>query len=271
LFSMRAKGENISFRHLGDALLSIAGSRSLSELGDSCSHAIASLTGSEALGLYLFDSGRPVLFFSRKAPDGLLEEYDKALYRNDPLLEYVCRKKRPVDGFTLLGSAAWRQCRNFEMLQRWGFNHSMAGPLSADERVVGVMYTSMYNAEHSYQDMAVDNMRLLCEAASIALNHMMSAGKIAISAPRYHHAEVEELRVSAPVRKLPPRSLEVATLLCRGSSIKQIARVLGISPHTVKGHVGVLYERFEAHNRAELVMRMHTIGAFTMTQNSAVL
>lgn len=48
---------------------------------------------------------------------------------------------------------------------------------------------------------------------------------------------------------LSPRELEILEALATGESYKELARRLGISPNTVKTHVGRVYEKLEVQNR----------------------
>jgi DNA-binding CsgD family transcriptional regulator len=50
---------------------------------------------------------------------------------------------------------------------------------------------------------------------------------------------------------LSPRELEVLRLLAAGESNQQIARRLGLSPHTVERHVANLYRKIGARGRAD--------------------
>lgn len=58
---------------------------------------------------------------------------------------------------------------------------------------------------------------------------------------------------------LTPREREVLELLARGMGNKGVARALGISEHTVKAHVGAVFEKLGASTRTEAV----TIGVRT--------
>ena len=55
----------------------------------------------------------------------------------------------------------------------------------------------------------------------------------------------------AAVTPLSPRELEVLRLLAAGESNRQIARRLGLSPHTVERHVANLYRKIGARGRAD--------------------
>jgi DNA-binding CsgD family transcriptional regulator len=56
------------------------------------------------------------------------------------------------------------------------------------------------------------------------------------------------------------REFEVLELLARGSSNKQIAQRLKVSPNTVKTHVARLYEKLDVQRRTEAVLRARELG-----------
>lgn len=56
------------------------------------------------------------------------------------------------------------------------------------------------------------------------------------------------------------REKEVLELLAAGQSNKEIARTLGVSPNTVKTHVGKLLDKLEARRRTEAVSRARDLG-----------
>jgi DNA-binding CsgD family transcriptional regulator len=54
-----------------------------------------------------------------------------------------------------------------------------------------------------------------------------------------------------PPHGLSRRELEVLRLLAAGESNRQIARRLGLSPHTIERHVANLYRKIGARGRAD--------------------
>jgi two-component system response regulator DesR len=60
--------------------------------------------------------------------------------------------------------------------------------------------------------------------------------------------------------ELSGREREVLTLIAGGSTNRQIASALHLSPHTVKGHTSSLYRKLDAKNRAEAVQRAQRLG-----------
>ena len=63
-----------------------------------------------------------------------------------------------------------------------------------------------------------------------------------------------------PAPMLSEREREVLDLIAAGSTNREIAEQLYLSPHTVKEHTSVLYRKLRARNRAEAVQRAQRIG-----------
>jgi two-component system response regulator DesR len=63
-----------------------------------------------------------------------------------------------------------------------------------------------------------------------------------------------------PSTLLSQREQEVLALIAGGSTNREIAAQLYLSPHTVKEHTSALYRRLKARNRAEAVQRAQRIG-----------
>lgn len=60
--------------------------------------------------------------------------------------------------------------------------------------------------------------------------------------------------------RLTPRQHEVLELLARGYPIKKVARMLNISPSTVKGHTASLYRQLKVNSKDEAVYIAHHLG-----------
>jgi DNA-binding NarL/FixJ family response regulator len=54
---------------------------------------------------------------------------------------------------------------------------------------------------------------------------------------------------------LPPRQAQIARLIARGLTDKEIAVELGVSENTIGRHLGVIYRRLAIHSRTALVAR----------------
>ena len=73
-------------------------------------------------------------------------------------------------------------------------------------------------------------------------------------------AEAMRRRSEAPQMTLTTRETEVLKLLVEGASVAQVGKSLFMSPSTVKTHIGKIYEKLGAHNRASAVIAAVRLG-----------
>ena len=71
---------------------------------------------------------------------------------------------------------------------------------------------------------------------------------------------VFEPTAEQPAPMLSEREREVLDLIAAGSTNREIAEELFLSPHTVKEHTSAVYRKLQARNRAEAVQRAQRIG-----------
>lgn len=64
----------------------------------------------------------------------------------------------------------------------------------------------------------------------------------------------------ADVPRLTPRERDVLALLAQGHSNKEIARLLGLSPDTVKDYMGRLFDKFGANDRLGVLNKARALG-----------
>ena len=57
---------------------------------------------------------------------------------------------------------------------------------------------------------------------------------------------------------LTPRETEVVLAMCRGLATKEIASEFGISSHTVRDHLKIVFAKTDVNSRGELVARLFT-------------
>ncbi len=68
------------------------------------------------------------------------------------------------------------------------------------------------------------------------------------------------LNAAAPAQPLTPREVEVLAMLAEGHANKAIAARLAISEHTVKTHVGSVFDKLGVSTRAEAVASAARLG-----------
>jgi DNA-binding NarL/FixJ family response regulator len=67
----------------------------------------------------------------------------------------------------------------------------------------------------------------------------------------------QEQNVSDEAAVLTPREKDVLELLAKGMLYKEIAEQLGISFHTVRQHIGKIYEKLHVQNKTEAINKVY--------------
>jgi DNA-binding NarL/FixJ family response regulator len=70
-----------------------------------------------------------------------------------------------------------------------------------------------------------------------------------------------EIAIQDWLHGLTPREYQVALLVGRGLSNKEVGRELGVSDGTVKLHVHNIFQKLDARNRYVLIQRMVSSGS----------
>ena len=249
-----ADAPQLSEADYGRAVLSIAATRTLPALGEALRREVGRTIGSRSFGFYALEGGVPRLLVSGGAPAGFLQDYDAIAGGGDRLVDQMCDKGHALDGRTAIG-ATWRKTGVFDLLQRWGYSQCMGGPLCVDGKAMGIVYTANSDQPQPFGPTSLQRMDLLCRAGSIALGHMLETGALA-SEPGAWRTAAETDRPAREADPLPRRAREVAGLVAKGATNKEIARALGLSVHTVKEYVGSLCRRLGAQNRTDLAHRL---------------
>jgi DNA-binding NarL/FixJ family response regulator len=104
--------------------------------------------------------------------------------------------------------------------------------------------------------------KTLSGAKLISALELMAAGEV--------YAPVDLMRPSGAIEGLTivgaevltPRELEVAAMLVKGASNKEIARALDLQEVTVKLHVRNLCRKLETKNRTQIAVRLAQLGQF---------
>jgi two-component system response regulator NreC len=66
--------------------------------------------------------------------------------------------------------------------------------------------------------------------------------------------QVREKEVEDSYDLLTPREREILQLIAEGKTNKEMATILGLSPHTIETHRGNILEKLNLHSVPELIM-----------------
>ncbi len=133
-----------------------------------------------AFGIYLLSTQLPIprKFFGSGAPRAFLEEYER--YRAlDPIYDFVMRAHSVADGAHLLGAREWRSHPLRQWLHRWGWPHSLQGPVMIRGHVAGTVNFARGAADGAFTERNRRLAQVICEEVSVALEKLLERSEIA--------------------------------------------------------------------------------------------
>jgi PAS domain S-box-containing protein len=123
--------------------------------------------------------------------------------------------------------------------------------LQFSRKMVGAPHT-----EHEVTVICADGTRASVETSSVPIK--AGDGTIVGVLAMAHVHKGEEPRERVP--RLTARERQTLMLLAAGTSTRQMAELMGISPNTVRNHVKSMCRRFDARSRIEAVAKAHRAG-----------
>ena len=128
---------------------------------------------------------------------------------------------------------------------------------SGDTQLLEITHDLFHSKLSSYPDTLMSIMKTLSNRARENLKmfeKVDTENDILVSGDDKLENQISFLMQEAG---LTQREADVARLICEGLSDKEIAKMLNLSPHTVKDHLKKVYSKFRVHARAQLVSLMY--------------
>jgi DNA-binding NarL/FixJ family response regulator len=146
-----------------------------------------------------------------------------------------------------------------------GSGLGLARSARADHPTLGIVVLTMHDDDDTLLE-ALDAGASALVLKSSSADEVLEAIRRAATAPDAFTAtglaaalrRRNTLAAARPI--LTPRETEVLMLLVDGDSVPLVARQLFMSESTVKTHVGKVYEKLGAHNRASAIMAAVRLG-----------
>ena len=148
-----------------------------------------------------------------------------------------------------------------------GSGLSLVRSARSDRADLGIVVLTMHNDDETLLE-ALDAGASALVLKSASADEVITAVRRAAVSPDAFTATglAAALRRQQTVRpRLTPRETEVLMMLVSGASVGKTAKALFMSESTVKTHVGKVYDKLDAHNRAEAVMAAVRLGLVKTT------
>ncbi|NKB37914.1 MAG: hypothetical protein GKR93_12230 [Gammaproteobacteria bacterium] len=224
-------------------------SRTLGELQQIFLNVVPRFVNADAYGLYLFDDKlQTSSLISHQANQDFLSEYEK-IRSEDPLFNFLLNKKRFTHSLDIFDEKEWSRQPLHEFLTQWGLDYSIEAPLICDGRLKGTLNFAL-GGNRYFADESLIQAEFLCAEFEASYQRLDEIQKLKKELSNRSGRDTS-------YHELSRRGTEVLELLLCGNCNRAIADKLNISENTVRYHIKQIYEKFDVHNRAQLVKRVY--------------
>jgi DNA-binding CsgD family transcriptional regulator len=201
------------------------------------------LFDAELVGIYQRpkrDAEMSVAGVSSWLPVSWVDRYNRWLRPHDPLIRFVCVEQRPIHDLQIMSADEWERFPLYGELTGGGVVRCMVAPVIDSGGVMGTVTIGRRSKEpFSSDDLVVFSS--VCSHISIQLTRLRSLP-----------AALDHLG-----RLLAPREIEVALLVAKGLTNREIGRALRLSTNTVKGAVQRVFRKLDVTTRTELAAALY--------------
>lgn len=126
--------------------------------------------------------------------------------------------------------------------------------IRAKSPTIGLVVLTMYDDDATLLNARDAGASALVLKSADASNVLRAVRHASLHPTQFDATGVDEaLHRHEELPKLSPRELEVLTLIAEGAKVSEVASKLFMSASTVKTHIGKVYSKLGAHNRASAI------------------
>jgi DNA-binding CsgD family transcriptional regulator len=222
--------------YLHDLAGKIATTRSEHQLAALLMDDCPRLFEAHCVGVFVFDETAPKMDITG-APDLFIDQYDRYLRANDPLLKCLVEQHRAIRDLDVTTREHWLTNPLYtDIAVPFGMVRCMQAPIVGDGRVTGAINVARrQDAAFSAEDLM--NLSSVGAHVSVQLARLTSMP-----------LALQRLR-----SVLTEREVEVSLLVAKGLTNEQVGHVLGVSANAIKGSLGRAFRKLGIESRVELV------------------
>ncbi|MGB3758356.1 MAG: LuxR C-terminal-related transcriptional regulator [Rivularia sp. (in: cyanobacteria)] len=204
--------------------------------------------GVQRWGIYMFNedsSYSAVEVYGMPDVDNFVELYAEVGCNIDPVLRYVTERHAPAHEEMVLPLGGWKQCELYKnCCAYYDHEHIMTGPIVGKGKLIGAIHFARINETpaFNYQDIA--------DLSSVCIH--LSASIAALKTQR-------NIFTSASSNLLTPREIQIAELVARGLTNKEIGTELWITQNSVKQALKRMFRKLQVSSRTEMVSKLRDI------------
>jgi DNA-binding CsgD family transcriptional regulator len=200
-------------------------------------------------GIYLMNNYHNLLSYDvHNVSDSFVERYQKFGKSVDPVMQYVLDYHAPAHEELVLSQGQWKQT---ELYQRccaeYDHEHIMTGAVVGNGQLIGTIHFARMNNTPAFNTQDLLKLSAVCNHFSACLANLRSQQTIVKSVKSYNF------------KLLTQRELQIANLVARGLTNKDIGKQLWISENTVKKALKKMFIKLDVTTRTEMIFKLREI------------
>lgn len=153
-------------RHYAGALQSAL---TLDEVNDAFMNVVAAIIPASGCGLYQLDAdGRGVVDVRASVAADFLGDYEEYGRRDDPVLDFAMRERKPIDSSRVVAPSQWETCGARSVLALAGYCHSLEAPVIVSGAVFGTINFARTSEEGPFNKAELGAARFASEQLGLA-------------------------------------------------------------------------------------------------------
>jgi DNA-binding CsgD family transcriptional regulator len=200
--------------------------------------------GVQRWGIYLMGADNELASVDAQGvSDNFIDRYQQFGKTIDPVLDYVNQYHAPAHEELVLPCGGWKQSELYQRCcSEYNHEHIMTGPVVGKGQLIGtVNFARIGDNIPAFNSIDLANLGAICSHVSVRLAQLQTSDD----------------RFAAPLMEwLTPRELQIANLVAKGLTNKEIGLELWITHNSVKQALKRMFRKLEVSARTELVAKL---------------
>jgi DNA-binding CsgD family transcriptional regulator/GAF domain-containing protein len=202
--------------------------------------------GVQRWGIYLLDEqGRLAGFDVMGVSDAFVDRYETIGRSVDPVLQYVLDHHTPAHEELVLPGGGWKQSDLYQRCcSEYDHEHIMTGPIVGRGQLIGTTHFARVADTPAFTAHDLAGLGAVCTHLSACL----AALRTQSSGPS-----------SLLFKQLTPREIQIANLVAKGLTNKEIGAELWITQNSVKQALKRMFRKLDVAARTEMVAKLRDV------------
>ena len=162
---------------------------------------------------------------------------------DNPVLRYLVQRHAAIHDEAILPRGVWRR-----ICPRADHGHVMVGPTICNGQLIGGIAVTRHRDDPAFNTENLADLSALCLHVSTRLSTLRSQSVA---------TTLKCVREASPkVNRLTPRETEIAELVARGLTNREIGQTIWITENSVKQALKRMFRKLEVSSRAQMVAEL---------------